>query len=288
MFYRIRKKLRKLLNAKRDAEQDFLYGHRLTAQYFDKQDDMLHDMFLRLSNGERLADVLNGFDGTQFGERIAEYPFLFNWIISNANENSHLLDVGCVVNNTCCRNVLESHIRGLTFCNPALEQLKVKSPLTYHVGTTSSLLKTTTNCQYDLISCLSTIEHIGYDNSQYGSDAPQVYDRPTMEPVFNLLNDLALLLSEGGHYLISVPFGKRDIYKHRVTGKEAFQLFDEPSLQLARTHASTLNLKADLKFFAGSETGWHEVDNPQEFDKPYARGFPGAAGVAFLTGSKHS
>jgi SAM-dependent methyltransferase len=58
---------------------------------------------------------------------------------------------------------------------------------------------------FDVIACISTLEHVGMDNSIYGVATPPV-DDPDAEQL-TALREIWRVLRPGGRLLLSVPFG---------------------------------------------------------------------------------
>jgi hypothetical protein len=140
---------------------------------------------------------------------------------------------------------------------------------------------------FDLITCLSTVEHIGYDNTQYRVDAKPVYTEPSIAPLLDTLRLIMKWLKPGGSVMISVPYGRRSVCRHRVTKKTAFQLFDGTSLQQASEWIKRLDGTLSYKVYRGSKNGWTLLERPESCDVLYAHGFPAAAAVAILVGRKN-
>ncbi len=74
---------------------------------------------------------------------------------------------------------------------------------------------------YDAVVCLSTLEHIGCDNTQYTRDAAANEDRP--QSFRDAVAELRRVLRSGGSLFVSVPYGA---YRHHGT----FQQFDRALL----------------------------------------------------------
>ena len=58
---------------------------------------------------------------------------------------------------------------------------------------------------FDLVFCISTLEHVGRDNEVYAVDAP-----PSQDGDEAALRELHRVLARGGRLLVSVPTGERD------------------------------------------------------------------------------
>lgn len=58
---------------------------------------------------------------------------------------------------------------------------------------------------YDLVTCISTLEHVGCDNYAYSRSAAHREDRP--DDFLLVMGELARVLRAGGRLLLTVPFG---------------------------------------------------------------------------------
>lgn len=259
---------------------DFTYGWALDTSYRQRQAALLATLFRRLDDGEPLDRVLQGFDGRQFGERVVEYPYACHWL-REGNAGVDHLDIGCVLNYQPFDAVLRRHCRSLTLCNPALEVPQISVPLYYHVADLARAFPRGET--FASITCLSTIEHIGFDNSQYGSDEPARYDAPTLEPWLESLERIVELLAPRGRFMVSVPYGHPEARRHRATRRLAFQVFGYEALCAAESLLEGRGIRARAVVFAGGETGWDRRE-PDTVTSPYAKGFPGASAVAFIEG----
>jgi len=98
---------------------------------------------------------------------------------------------------------------------------------------------------FDDIVCLSTLEHVGCDNSGYTRQ--EVYREHRSDDFILALQELSRILKPEGTLFLTVPFGE---YRHFGS----FQQFDEKLLSRAidafgRTNAVT-------SFYRYSDTGW--------------------------------
>jgi SAM-dependent methyltransferase len=147
------------------------------------------------------ADLPEGL-GVGFDERVVEYPWLFSRGI-----RGKVLDAGSVLNH---RHVLERML-------PAVEDLTIATlapePLAFTELGVSYLYADLRELPFrddwfDEIVCLSTLEHIGMDNSTYGADAPRA-ENPSAE-ASRALGELLRVVRPGGRVHLSVPFGRRE------------------------------------------------------------------------------
>ena len=125
------------------------------------------------------------------------------------------------------------------------------------------------------------IEHIGFDNSQYGINLPAQYSEPSVEPFIISLRKLAELCRPGGSMLISFPYGHREVLVHPITEKKSSQVFDFSSIEVGLAELRSKGFHTELKVFAADINGW-SIINPRTCDLRYADGCPAASAVAMM------
>jgi SAM-dependent methyltransferase len=208
----------------------------------------IHDTALldRFRRAERLPDG----HGIGLDERCVEYP----WCLSNLPGGAAVLDAGSVLNH---RYILDHqalatatlHIltlapereaqwqRGISYLYGDLRDIPIRDDF------------------YDVIVCLSTLEHVGLDNEAYTGDPPEAGDH---RGDFTLaIRELRRVLRPGGTLLLSVPYG---VYENRQT----IQQFDRALLQQA-VDAFSVPKTVSATFFRYQERGW-QVATQDECD----------------------
>jgi hypothetical protein len=180
--------------------------------------------------------------GIGFDERCVEYP----WLLSHLTQQpATLLDAGSVLN-------FETLLNHSIFVNKKLHILTLapesncfwQKGISYlyedlrHIPSRDSY--------YDAIICLSTLEHIGCDNTLYTQDTN--YQENLPDDFLQAMQELRRVLKSGGSLFLSVPFGKYGNFK-------TFQQFDYPLLSEAiKTFGDTQLIKET--FYQYTPQGW--------------------------------
>jgi hypothetical protein len=271
---RIQKKARKLTNRPIPI---------LSSSYFVAQREAVLSLISKIEQGQSLDLVLASFPAGNYGERIAEYTYFSKWILSLPTD-LNILDVGCVLNNKSVNLILKRRCNEVWFCNPSLEtEINISNPVFYHISSLDNAFPS--GQRFDIVTCLSTIEHIGYDNSQYGATAPALYKEPSIEPFTRSFGKLCDLTASGGHLLISFPFGKREALVHPKTARLSSQVMDYASLRECMPTFEEHGVTAKLDVYELTSGRWTKVD-PSKCTAQYADKCIGAKAVALISGAK--
>lgn len=234
-WYLMRKKKMYLRNGKKPWSIGYNeYKWRLITQSINN--NTILNLF---SNGINLP--------TQYGvgidERIVEYP----WVIAQLNKQTgtNLLDAGSTLNYEPIITYHSLKNKKITIVNLNPEKNCFwRNSISYIYGDIRKLpFKDNT---FDVITCISTIEHIGLDNTIYtGTD----YAQEKIEGGYNeaLEELLRVLIKEGGKLFITVPFGVHQIFGF-------FQVFDQ---NMINQIASRFTLyRPEVSYFKYSADGW--------------------------------
>ncbi|MCK5259533.1 MAG: class I SAM-dependent methyltransferase [Candidatus Omnitrophica bacterium] len=157
--------------------------------------------------------------GFALDERAVEYPWFFSQI---KDDEKILLDAGATLN----------HLEILTLPNLKDRQLFVATLYPegeYMEGVSPTYvyedLRRTSFCdqKFDAIACLSTLEHVGMNNTLiYTPDKSKEEDNT--KAYLTAICELKRVLKEGGTLYLTVPYGKHKNFKW-------FQIFDTAMIE---------------------------------------------------------
>ncbi len=244
--------------------------------------DDLDQLYVELSKcRERIAsnaswdEVVKSPFASSHGERYAEYPFLMQWF--RDHQPQEILDVGCVLNNRNINPSISSASK-LSFLNPAKETL-IRQDADYYVMPLqdASLGKT-----FDLVTCLSTIEHFGMDNSRYGFDSFDLgwdWNR-CIEEFLNAIHSLYELTSPGGTLIVSCPYGQKEfVIMPPIVGVRTAQVIHAEHIEAFQERFGHLNNQIHLLRLTGD--GWIPSVIQDDYES-YGTIGPGASGLIIL------
>lgn len=173
-----------------------------TADYEAARWDLIADAMAdeRLLAGMRESAPLPDGYGGGFDERVVEYP----WLISQ-QLRGRVLDAGSIAN---FAPVLD---RVLPLCDELTIATLAPEPASFPERGVSYVYADLRDLpfrddRFDVVFCLSTIEHVGCDTSVYGLSA-DTGAGPQREAV-RAARELKRVLAPGGRMLLSVPFGR--------------------------------------------------------------------------------
>lgn len=197
----------------------------------------------------RLRSTLPAGYGSGFDERVVELP----WSLAQLSDADHaVLDAGSVLNSQhLVEQVLvdgrDMHIATLAPENEAFWRCGIS-----YVYCDLRALPMRA-CLYDVVLCISTLEHVGFDNSDYlGRHRRPAAGGDEMTAV----TELRRVLRPGGRLVLTVPYG-RGVVRTRL------RQFDRERLENV---ASAFGPAAiSLEFFRSFARGWQRATQ-QECD----------------------
>jgi len=199
----------------------------------------------RFQNNNRLPEKF----GVGIDERCVEIPWLIGHLQSVAGR---VLDAGSALNHEYILNTqplsrMKMHImtlfpekkcywqRGISYIYDDLRCIPIKDRY------------------YDAIACVSTLEHVGCDNSIYTSNDKYIEDSP--EEVIVAVKEIRRVLKPGGTLFLTVPFGR---YSHLGWSQQ----FDSKLLSRV-VQAFGATKKVNESYYRYSAEGW-QVAEPED------------------------
>ena len=185
-------------------------------------------------------------------ERIIEIPFVINEL-SRVSKGSRVLDLGCM------ESALPLFISGLGYKVTGFDFRKYPYRVPNFKFVQGSILELPfKNGYFDVVTCVSTIEHVGIG----------FYNDPKRKISADLLgiNEIKRVLRPKGVFVLTVPFGKAAINnQQRIYGKkELDELVDGFELKELCFYK---NVKAN-----NGNNYWQRIDLPEAEKMEYTEG----------------
>ena len=189
-----------------------------------------------------------GSDGYGFriDERAVEYP----WFLDKLPDGSGLmLDAGSALNHKCLVEHDKIRRKRLIIATLAPEQRAFWDKGISYIYEDIRETVFRDNC-FDYIACISTIEHVGMDNTMlYTSDGAK---REVDDAAWRrFLGVLRAKLKPGGRIFITMPFGKRKNHGW-------FQVFDAAMVDQLRDEFSPTEYSEDIFYYFRDK--WNRTD----------------------------
>jgi SAM-dependent methyltransferase len=211
------------------------------------------------------VELINGF-GVAIDERVVEYPWLVGHL-RDRKEGGRILDAGSTLNHDFVLERLPLKGADLTIMTLAPEKrCQWYDGYSYVFGDLRQTFFA--DNVFDEIVSISTIEHIGLDNTLlYTSDRNRA--ESSEGDFLSAVEEFKRLLKPNGVCYITFPFGKRENFGW-------YQVFDDAMVeQLLRRFAPSTYT---IEYFGYSQTGWRrarldEVKEATSFDVHSGRGW---------------
>ena len=207
---------------------------------------------------------LPGGYGAGANERVVEIP----WVLAR-RPTGRVLDAGSSLNHAEYLDRLrpvvdELQIATLTFEGAAYPELGIS----YVYGDLRELPYR--DGYFDTVISISTLEHVGMDNTAYGGSSSRA-DDPARETE-HAVAELARVLRGGGRLLFSVPYGKREDHGW-------FRQLDRADVE--QLVAAARPREVEISVYRALDSGWQLSDLDRAADARYRAGF-GAEAVACI------
>jgi O-antigen chain-terminating methyltransferase len=160
-----------------------------------RETDVMRIELNALSRGQSWNGFLAIQSTAGMSERVVEIP----WVLSRCRGEQRLLDLGPAFAVTFYTRYLArlgiTELHGID-----LRSTRIKG-MTVTVGDARHMAYP--DAHFDVITCVSTLEHIGRDNSDYGIHKPTQPDGDVAA-----LREMRRVLKTTGRILLTVPFGR--------------------------------------------------------------------------------
>jgi SAM-dependent methyltransferase len=201
-------------------------------------------------------DELSSGFGIGLDERCIEYP----WVLSRLNpEMRLLLDVGSTLNHSFLIDSRLLQDRKLTILTLFPEKNCFWQKGISYVFDDARRMPFREGL-FDTIVCISTLEHIGYDNSIYTNSLHHRQNNPN--EYLHALSEMWRVLRPGGALFVTVPYG-------RFTHLGFSIQFDKAGIQ--QLVSSVDSKYSELSFFGYSEHGWHRTTAEEAGESEYVQ-----------------
>ena len=230
----------------------------------------------------RVAQPLTGPETLEWSERCVEVP----WVSAHIRNAKNILDVGWTMAPPEWLGVLlacrrsGSQLRGIDIIDPYRVRTRFPTSMLAEIDAVpvdieDILVYEPDGSDFDLLTCISTLEHIGFDEATPEDIVDTVFQRPltaedaqphrSPETDTEFLNAAVRLLQPGGRLLLTVPAGaNRPVLKQDSLGRYTY-FFEYGQSTWQHILEDARFAVTDSAYFTWSaENGWHEKPSIQD------------------------
>ena len=219
------------------------------------------ELALIQSELNRLSGDWKGFaqdrNTVRMTERVVEIP----WVLSRYHREKRVLDIGTTNANSLYLRHLQglgiSELHGVDLASRRFHKIQM------HVSDVRNM--PFPDAYFELVLCISTIEHIGLNNERY-----LVQPQRGAEGDLATLQEINRVLIPRGRVLITTPCGVAGTH-------DWYRQYDVPGWRKLVSRAGFEHLSLDL--YDHSEAGWKRVSEDSAPAHAYQSGAPAATGV---------
>jgi SAM-dependent methyltransferase len=204
-----------------------------------------------------VAPGMNFAPGTT--ERVVEVP----WVLSRWEGEQRVLDLGYAYASAAYLTAL------LDLPIPGLHGIDWAPGLVPRMARIRGDLRAMPyrSGSFELVICISTIEHVGMDNTRYGVAGQHVEGGDAAA-----FREIERVLAPGGRLLVTIPFGRREDHGW-------FRQYDSGAWERLRGRAPSLRVR-EQRLYGLGEAGWSLQGDPRTLERiSYGDGAPAARGV---------
>lgn len=204
--------------------------------------------------------------GIAIDERVVEYPWLFERLRRDGVELGRMLDAGSTLNHDY---ILGRH--PLRKADLTITTLAPEKRCYWYQGYSyvfGDFRKTRfEDGVFDTIISISTLEHVGLDNTMLYTNDP-AKSEANKHGFVDAMREFRRIIAPGGRCLITVPYGRYENF-------DWFQVFDRGMIQTLIDAFAPSSF--ELEFFGYGKAGWRraseaDVANATAFDPHSGRG----------------
>jgi SAM-dependent methyltransferase len=257
-----------------------------TADFFVARERVLRPVMAEIEErGKFVPKMLQRDIFARYDERVIEYPVALDALLEMRRRGrGRLLDVGCLLNNRIISDQVRKHARSVWLWNANLEKLVYPEGLVYVISDMRKPILPE-EASFDLVTCLSTLEHVGMDNTRYGGKPAEFTGEITNPERFAVegLQNIMRYVAPNGRLLVSVPFGAFEfLYLYGEPNKAIYYTFDRTRVETLMRALDGFEIKVSV-YRVIPQNGWFPagLEEDQEMLR-HADGCASAGGVVFI------